>query len=48
MTDADGDPDVIEDLANVGRVDSLDGEGNRTPAGDRVDRADDRYTVDVC
>src|SRR5215218_2228201 len=40
VPDAHGDAVVVEDLPDVVRVDALDGEGDRSPAGDRVGRAD--------
>src|SRR5688572_6706584 len=44
---ADGDAVVVEDLADVVRVDAVDGEGDRSPAGHRVGRADHRDTGDL-
>src|SRR3954462_4725566 len=38
----DGDAVVVEDLAHIVRVDALDGEGDRSPAGHGVRRADHR------
>src|SRR3954452_20887890 len=40
VPDAHGDAEVVEDLADVVRVDVLDGEGDRSPAGHRVRRPD--------
>src|SRR5688500_14414242 len=42
----DGDAPVVEHLADVVRVDVLDGEGDRSPTRDRVRRADHRDTGD--
>src|ERR1700710_2077375 len=41
VPDPDGDPAVVEHLADVVRVDVLDGEGDRSPARDGVGRSDD-------
>src|SRR5918997_6617383 len=41
------DAEVVEDLADVVRVDALHGEGDRSPAGDGVGRADHRDTGDL-
>src|SRR3954463_7708181 len=44
---ADGDAEVVEDLADVVRVDVLDGEGDRSPTGDGVRRADHGHAGDL-
>src|SRR5215217_51367 len=40
VPDADGDAVVVEDLADVVRVDAVDGEGDGAASGDGVGRAD--------
>src|SRR4029453_14814603 len=47
VPDTDGDAQVVEHLAHVVRVDAVDGEGDRSPAGDGVGRADHRHARDL-
>src|SRR3954451_1126049 len=47
VPDPDGDAQVVEHLADVVRVDALDGEGDRSPARDGVGRPDDRDAGDL-
>src|ERR687889_787111 len=42
----DGDAQVVEDLTDVVRVDAVDGERDRSPAGHGVRRADDGHAGD--
>src|SRR3954452_3738617 len=47
VPDPDGDAEVVEHLPDVVRVDVLDGEGDRAPAGDGVGGADHGHPGDL-